>query len=175
VKRAAKLAAGFLLAVGGAYVVVGEQMAGVSADAVINAQVVTVRAPVDGELTLQVRNLGAHLGQGEAIGRLEDPRPDETRLVDLRRMLAAAEADLGRLLDLTRALVASRAVLEGQAADYARGRVQQLEARLAEARAALEGTQSRLREADATLRRASDLTGCFESYGAGADGRLRLG
>ncbi len=157
-RRAVKLAAGLLLAAGGAYVIVGEQMAGVSADAVINAQVVTVRAPVDGELALQVRNLGARLGAGEAIGRVEDPRPDETRLVDLRRMLAMAEADLGRLLDLTRALVASRAVLEGQAADYARGRVRQLEERLAEARAALEGTQSRLREADATLRRANDLS-----------------
>lgn len=61
-KRTAKLAAGLLLAAGGAYVIVGEQMAGISADAVINAQVVTVRAPVDGELTLQVRNLGARLG-----------------------------------------------------------------------------------------------------------------
>jgi multidrug resistance efflux pump len=136
VKRTAKLAAGLLLAAGGAYVIVGEQMAGISADAVINAQVVTVRAPVDGELTLQVRNLGARLGQGEAIGRLEDPRPDATRLVDLRRSLAMAEADLGRLLDLTRALVASRAVLEGQADDYARGRVRQLESAWPSARRA---------------------------------------
>lgn len=157
-RRAATLAAGLLLAAGGAYVIVGEQMAGISADAVVNAQVLTVRAPVDGELALQVRNLGARLGPGEPIGRVEDPRPDETRLTDLRRMLAMVEADLARLLDLTRALVASRALLEAQAVDYARGRVQQLEARLAEAGAALEGTQSRLREADATLRRANDLS-----------------
>lgn len=157
-KRVAQAAAGLLLAAGGAYVIVGEQMAGISADAVVNAQVLTVRAPVDGELSLRVRNLGARLGPGEPIGRVEDPRPDETRLTDLRRMLAATEADLARLLDLTRALVASRGLLEGQAADYARGRVQQLEARLSEASAALEGTQSRLREADATMRRANDLS-----------------
>lgn len=70
-KRAAKLAAGLLLAAGGAYVIVGEQMAGISADAVINAQVVTVRAPVDGELTLQVTGWGC--STPSCIGRRHTP------------------------------------------------------------------------------------------------------
>ena len=157
-RRALKAAAGLLLAGGAAYVIVGEQMAGTSADAVVNAQVVTVRAPVDGVLTLQVRGLGAKISAGEPIGRVEDPRPDETRLTDLRRALAATEADLERLLDLSNALAASRAALEAQAQDYARGRVQQLQARLAEAQAAMEAAQARLREADATMRRANDLS-----------------
>ena len=121
-------------------------------------QVVTVRAPVDGVLTLRVRDLGARVGAGETIGRVEDPRPDETRLAELRGALAMAEADLERLLDLANALATSRAALETQARDYARGRTQQLEARLAEAHAVMEAAQSRLREADATLRRANDLS-----------------
>lgn len=157
-RRAAAAAAGLALAAAAAYVIVGEQMAGISADAVVNAQVVTVRAPVDGVLTLQLRGLGARVGAGEPIGRVEDPRPDETRLTDLRRALATAEADLDRLLDLANALAASRAALETQAREYARGRAQQLEARLAEAQAVMEAAQSRLREADAALRRANDLS-----------------
>lgn len=157
-QRWMKVAGGLAIAAAGLYVAVGEQMSGVSADAVVNAQVVTVRAPVDGELTLATRALGARLDPNEVLGSLLDPRPDETRLVDLRRTLASTEADLVRLEDLVRALAAGRTVLAEQAQDYGSGRLRQLEARLAEANAALEAAQARLREADATMRRANDLS-----------------
>ena len=45
-KRWLKLTAGVALTCAGLYVIVGEQMAGVTANAMVNAQVVTVRAPV---------------------------------------------------------------------------------------------------------------------------------
>ena len=157
-KRLIKVAAGLAVAGMGIYVVIGEQMAGVSANAVINAQVVTVRAPVDGVLNLATRNLGTRVANGERLGEIVDPRPDETRLVDLRRTLASVRADLVRLEDLNDALVASRASYLQQSQAYAGGRVQQLEARLAEATAAHEATQARLRESDATMRRATELS-----------------
>lgn len=153
-----KVGAGILLVGAGLYVIVGEQMAGVSADAVVNAQVVTVRAPVDGVISLQVRNLGTRVVADEPLGTITDPRPDELRLTDLRQTLAHAETDLRRLEDLINALVASRTAYARQAEDYAAGRTRQVEARLAEATAALEAAQARLREAEATMRRATDLS-----------------
>ncbi len=152
-----KVGAGVALVGAGLYVIVGEQMAGVSADAVVNAQVVTVRAPVDGAINLQVRTLGTRVAADEPLGTITDPRPDELRLTDLRQTLAHAETDLRRLEDLINALVASRTAYAQQADDYAAGRTRQVEARLAEATAALEAAQARLREADATMRRATDL------------------
>lgn len=153
-----KVAAGVVFVGAGLYVIVGEQMAGVSADAVVNAQIVTVRAPVDGVISLQVRTLGTRIAAEEPLGTITDPRPDELRLTDLRQTLTHAETDLRRLEDLITALVASRSAYARQADDYAAGRTRQVEARLAEATAALEAAQARLREADATMRRATDLS-----------------
>jgi multidrug resistance efflux pump len=156
--RWVKVAAGVALAGTGAYIAVGEQMAGVSADAVINAQVVTVRAPVDGVLELTTRRLGTRVAGGERLGMVADPRPDETRLVDLRRARVAVQGELRRLEDLSQELEASRAAYQLQSQTFSAGRVQQLDARLAEAMAALEAAQARLRESEATMRRATDLS-----------------
>lgn len=155
--RWVKVGGGLVLAGLGLYVLVGEQMAGVSANAMVNAQVVTVRAPVDGVLELRVRNLGSRVESGEPLGMVTDPRPDELRLTDQVLTLAQTEADLRRLEDLTNALVTSRAAYVQQAQDYGSGRTQQVDARLAEANASLAAAQARLREAEATSRRATDL------------------
>jgi multidrug resistance efflux pump len=152
-----KLAAGALLVCGGLYVVIGEQMAGTSADAVINAQVTTLRAPVNGDLTLEIHRLGARFSRGEVVGRVSDPRPADERVVDLARTLALTRDDLKRLQEQEATLAASREILSRQASDYARGRVLQLEARLAEARALMEAAQARQREVHATFQRAQEL------------------
>ncbi len=156
--RLITIAAGLALVGGGAYVVVGEQMAGVSADAVINAQLVTVRAPVDGVLELSTRSLGTRVSGGERLGAIADPRPDETRLVDLMRSEALVRQDMQRIEDLTAALAASRDTYRAQSQAYSEGRIQQLDARLAEANSLAEAALARLRESDATMRRANDLT-----------------
>ncbi len=156
--RLVKVAVGLAIAGAGAYVVIGEQMAGVSANAVVNAQVITVRAPVDGVLQLATRTLGTRIAMSERLGTIADPRPDETRLVDLRRTQASLRADLQRLEDLSGALVASRAGYLQQSQAYASGRLLQLDARLAETNASFEAAQARLRESDATMRRATDLS-----------------
>lgn len=156
--RGLKLAVGAVLIVAAAYVIVGEQIAGVSADATINAQLLTLRAPIDGQVSLRVRELGARLGTGELVASLTDPRPDETRLIDLQRAAEQVAVELVRLHDLQSGLEPVRALYERQADDYREGRVQQIESRLAEARANLEAAQARLRESDATLRRSNELS-----------------
>ncbi|MBI1173489.1 HlyD family efflux transporter periplasmic adaptor subunit [bacterium] len=98
------------------WVLVGEQLAGVSADAVVNARLVSIRAPVAGRLTLQPLTLGARVRIGDDIGSVQDPRSDAVRLDDLvmeealataavtraNADLAATEAEIPRMAERTR-------------------------------------------------------------------------
>ncbi|SDB74746.1 HlyD family efflux transporter periplasmic adaptor subunit [Belnapia rosea] len=157
-RRGIKVALGILVAGGATYAIAGEQLAGTSADATINAQLVTLRAPIDGELTLAVRGLGTQIGANEQVAAITDPRPEETRLLDLQRSAMEVESDRDRLSQLFTRLSESRASLQRQLDDFLSGRFRQLEARLAESRAAQEASEARLRETEDTLRRAADLS-----------------
>lgn len=152
-----KVVAGGLLVIVGTYVVVGEQISGVSADAIINAQVLTVRSPVDGIVTLSVSGLGNFLRSGDPLGSVTDPRPDDNRLIDLQRILATARNDLTRLEENGQAMERRRFAYVGQAASYEVARVRQLDANLAEANATAEAARARLRENEAILGRAREL------------------
>ena len=156
-RRIVGLIIGGVVVVVGLFIIVGEQMAGVSADAVINAQVLVLRAPVDGEITMQVRTLGTRVSPDEPLATISDPRPDDTRLVDLQRELRRVAIDLERLQSLADKLAPIREAFAKQAGDYATGRVSQLETRLTEGIATLDGVQARLRDTDSIARRAAEL------------------
>jgi multidrug resistance efflux pump len=141
----------------GLYVVIGEQFSGTSADAVINAQVLTLRAPIDGQISLTVHTLGARISANELLATLVDPRPDDARLVDLQRASAQTMNELKRLKDRSAALIAARVDYQRQADSYLSGRVEQIQARLSEANTALEAALARLRESEATYRRSAEL------------------
>ena len=155
--RLLKVLLGLILIVGGLYAIIGEQLAGTSASAVINAQVTIIRAPLDGEVNFSVRGLGTRLDSGEVVATVVDPRPDEARLVELSRSVGTAEAELQRMEALAQVMAETHRRFDHQAQAYSQGRVRQLEARLAETQAVLEGGGSRLREAEATMRRSADL------------------
>jgi multidrug resistance efflux pump len=148
---------GLLLAGAGAYLVVGEHLAGKSADAALNARLTTLRAPVDGTLQLRVRSIGARVGAGENVLEINDDRFDATRLADLERDRKATASDLERNASQTSTNETARQGLVLQARLYREGRIRQLEARVAEARAMGDAASARQREADATLRRANEL------------------
>ncbi len=78
------------------WVVVGEHLAGTSADAVINAEVATVRAPGPGRLTMPALQLGTVLGAAQEVGSVVDPLTDGRRLDDLAMEQAFAAAALAR-------------------------------------------------------------------------------
>ncbi len=156
--RLVKVLLGFVLVLGALYAIVGEQLAGTSASAVINAQVTVLRAPLDGEVAFAVRGLGTRLDAGEAVATVVDPRPDDARVVELERAASAAEAEQQRLEELASVLSESHRRFERQAEAYMGGRVRQLEARIAETQAVMEAGLSKLREADATMRRSADLS-----------------
>ncbi|MBP0445281.1 HlyD family efflux transporter periplasmic adaptor subunit [Roseomonas sp. SSH11] len=152
-----KIVAGLALVIAAIYAILGEQLAGTSTDATVNAQVVTIRSPIDGDLTLNLRTLGMRVGANQLIGTVRDPRPDETRLLELQRNQTTLTSDRDRIRDIIARLDASRGVFERQAAAYVEGRVDQLEARLAETRALQQAAEARAREASATLQRGTEL------------------
>jgi multidrug resistance efflux pump len=156
-RKVIRLVIGAVIVFAGLFVIVGEQMAGVSSNAVINAQVLILRAPIDGEVNLQVKTLGTRVTPNQLLATLSDPRPDDIRLVDLQREARRITIELERLQALAKQLAPIRAVFEKQAEDYAKGRVSQLETRLSEANATLDAVQARLRDSEASFRRAAEL------------------
>jgi multidrug resistance efflux pump len=96
-----RLIFGIVAVITALWIILGEQMSGASADAVVNAPVVTVRAPVAGYMQMPARQLGSRVGQGEVLASIQDPLVDRIRLDDLLmevRLEEAAEAQIAALL-----------------------------------------------------------------------------
>lgn len=126
------------------WVIIAEQMTGASANAFVNAPVVTVRAKTAGDLSLPDTPFGARVQSGETIASVDDPLVDTVRLNDLRMEQGLIEVEIARIeadLKSTRALQKS---LFDRAAIFRDGRLTELRTRLDHARfrlAVLEGEE----------------------------------
>ena len=155
--RALKVAAGIVIALAALFVIVGEQLAGVSADAVVNARLTTVRAPIAGELALEPRELGSLVAQGELLGSLSDPLVDDIRLNDLVLERGVGEAQAARLSAEVAALHNAVESLKNRAVSYSAQRIRQLEARIDEREAQARAIEARIEETGAALARSEEL------------------
>ena len=120
------------------WIIIGEQLAGASADATINARLVTVRSPIAGSLTVADRPLGSPVTAGEVIGSVEDPLVDGVRLDDLTMEAGLAEAEVVRLTQLrdeTQDIIDS---LEARSGEFHAARISEVETRLDFARERLD-------------------------------------
>ncbi|SDH61870.1 HlyD family efflux transporter periplasmic adaptor subunit [Alloyangia pacifica] len=124
------------------WVIVGEQMTAASANAVVNAPVVTLRSPIAGEIELQGHALGGRLAQDELLATISDPRADSTRLNDLQFELDSVDAENTRLQGEISALSKSRDALAQRTAAFTSARSEELEAELAEAKVRVELLES---------------------------------
>jgi multidrug resistance efflux pump len=95
--RFGKLLLGSCVVLVSVWIIVGEQISGVSSDAVVNARLATVRAPMGGKLDMPLRAFGEEFAKGEKIAVLTNIHPDDVRLDDLRYEEALAAADLAFL------------------------------------------------------------------------------
>lgn len=132
-----KLVLGILAIMIAIWVIVGEQMAGASADAVINAPIVTVRAPVAGNLALGQHSLGSRVTTGETIASIEDPLVDRVRLNDLLMDVRLSEASVDQLKNQLEQVRLQSQVLAQRASVYRETRIAEIRARLSHARARL--------------------------------------
>lgn len=78
--------------------IIGEQITGVSSDAVVNARLSTVRAPIAGTLDMPMRPFGMSIRADDELATLNDPLADKVRYNDLRMERAFAAAELERLV-----------------------------------------------------------------------------
>lgn len=95
-----RLLVGSVLALLALWIIVGEQLAGASSDAVVNVRLAAVRAPTDGVVGLRRVPVGTLVSVGEPLGTVTDALVDGSRLADLEReradLLAMAEAKKGQ-------------------------------------------------------------------------------
>lgn len=156
--RFTRLIIGFLVIVVAIAVIAGEQLAGVSADAVINARLTTVRAPISGTLSAQRRPLGSAVESGEALGSLQDSIVDDVRLSDLIRERAVSSAEIARLEQSIATIEAAIEGLRLRSQTYRVERVRQLDAELMSANSQIAVAQARVEEAQAAFDRSQQLT-----------------
>src|ERR1700736_6077013 len=129
----------------------------VSREAVINARVASVRAPMDGIVKTATTTPGRAVQAGAPIGDIEDPMADDARVFQLQQDTHANEREREalsrRLADLERA----RADADAQAEAFRLGRVRQNELRVEEARAGVAAATARESEATAAASRGAAL------------------
>jgi multidrug resistance efflux pump len=119
------------------WILVGEQLAGVSADAVINARLTAVRAPIAGDVTLEPLALGARVQAGDDLGTVNDLRADAIRLDDLLMEQSLEQAAALREREIIAALEAQAVALDARTTAYRQTRIAEIGARLTKARARL--------------------------------------
>ncbi len=90
--RYTRLIVGILAVILALWIIIGEQMSGASANAVVNAPIATVRAPVAGDLQIPPRQLGSRVAEGEIIASVQDALVDRVRLEDLLMEARLADA-----------------------------------------------------------------------------------
>lgn len=87
-----RLLAGLATIVGAFWVLSGEHLGGVSADATVNTRLARVRAPMDGIVSLDGREIGTPVARGDMLGSVTDDRPDVAPLPDPERGTAEPRA-----------------------------------------------------------------------------------
>jgi multidrug resistance efflux pump len=156
-RRAGKLGFGALLLAAGLLTFYQQLVVRASRDAVINARVAVIRAPIDGIATAAVTTPGIAIKAGEAIGRVEDSLADDARLAQLQREASATEIERDSLVRRLNDLERARGDAEAQAEAYRLGRVRQLELRIEEAGANLDAAVAREADAKAVVGRGAAL------------------
>ena len=136
--RYSRLFIGLALILLALWVIVSEQMAGASADAVINARLNTLRSPIAGQLLMPPRALGSSVRLGEELVSVTDPLVDKIRLDDLAMERGFAEAEVARLSVHVARAAEQIETLETRRQAYSLERVREIETRLSHARARLD-------------------------------------
>lgn len=142
----------------GAWSVVPGMLHPISTDAVVNAEVVTIRAPVDGRLyTGQGLGVGDRVEQGEALAHVRADRPETGRRDGLSLELAAQRQLAEALGAEDRELAALDGELARRGAAYGKVQQQRLTHARTEAEAELRSARADSARAEAELERKRSL------------------
>lgn len=134
-------------------------LATTSAEAIVNARVITLRAPIEGEITMtnSAADIGTRFQSGQEILAIRNPRSDASHLTGLRRERDQLRTTLAALEEKKRLLVTSLDELTAQQERFRVGRVEQLEQRVREVEADIAAAEARHSVAAEALNRAMQL------------------
>ena len=126
-----------------------------SVEAVVNARLVSLRAPIEGRIegADNLPTIGAAAPKGEFMLRISNSRADRARLDDLQRQLDQAEAERPVIEKRLSRLKEIYAQISQQARAFQAGRIRELEERLLDLKAQASATEASESEAASTLAR----------------------
>jgi multidrug resistance efflux pump len=138
-RRVIKAAVGLLLLVLIGWMPVQALLQTASTEAVVNARLISLRAPIDGEIEQAALgvNIGSELIPGQTVLRIVNSRADGARLADLRRLIDQLSNDREGILARIAELTTLHDDLSNQVRTFRDGRVRQLTERAAELRSEL--------------------------------------
>jgi multidrug resistance efflux pump len=156
--RILKTVAGAALVVVAGWMPVRTLMLTTSTEAIINARLITLRAPIEGQIDqLSAFSVGTELIPGSAMLTIVNPRADRGRVDNLRQQISEQEGDLKALTARQQSLEALRKEHTTNAEAFRTGRMAQLESRVAETESEVAAATARDEEASQTLERAKSL------------------
>jgi hypothetical protein len=119
-----------------------------STNAVLSATPLVLRAPIEGQLTLNSIASGTLLEERTPIGKLNNTRLDNSRVHDISAQVIAAEQEVDLIRQ--RIINAEQEAIDAlaQASSFQKAKVDQIDARLDESEARIRNAQARLREAE---------------------------
>jgi len=129
-----------------------------SAEATVNARLITLRAPIDGEIASSLSaDAGAAVRPGDRILSIFNRRADRSRLDDLRRTIARIDGEAVALGQRLEQLAALQGDLRSQRDAFQRGRILQMQARVDEIAADIAAAEALNEDTAHALERASKL------------------
>ena len=126
-----------------------------SAEAVINARVITIRTPISGDVNAQPSRLeaGAAVQAGEELLTIKNPRSDRSAVENLKRSVEQLTTNVAALQAKEAVLKRHHIALVAQNNRYQTGRVEALEKQLGEIDAQIAAAEAQHKEFEQALAR----------------------
>jgi len=130
-----------------------------SVEAVVNARLVSLRAPIDGKIEDAdfAPSIGAVAPKGRFMLRISNSRADRARLDDLQRLVDQTEGERPAIAKRLMRLKELHAQISQQVRAFQAGRIRQLEERTMDLKAQASATEAAEFEAASTLTRTKSL------------------
>ncbi len=157
--RLIKVAIGALLVAAVGWLPIRTLLQTTSTEAVLNARLVTLRAPIEGEIGPHLGTIavGTQLEPGSTLLRVVNRRADRGRVDDLRRLVQRLEGERVALISRRDDLEKLHAELAAQTQAFTEGRRGQLQARVQELKSEIAAAIANREEAGLALERAMPL------------------
>ena len=157
-RRILKTLAGVLLVVLAGWMPLQALLQTTSTEAVINARLITLRAPIEGQISwIGQIAAGSELKPGAQVLGIVNPRADRGRMDAVAQLVGELEGDIKALTARRDSLHNLRQEHTANAEAFRIGRIAQLESRMAETRSEIGAATARHEEAQQALERSQSL------------------